>query len=94
MRTFVIYDEAGEIRSVVQADVVPASLDPDVPEVPPVPPGSSDLAAEIPADSSVAKLSPLEIHDNYRFDVKRGKLVRKRQAGKKAETDADGGEGE
>jgi hypothetical protein len=94
MRTFVTYDEAGEIQSVMQAEVLPASMDPDVPHVPPVFPGSTDQVTEIAADSSVAKLSPLEIHENYRFDVKRGKLVRKRQSAKKTEGEEAGGEDE
>jgi hypothetical protein len=94
MRTFVTYDETGEIQSVMQADVIPASMDPDVPEVLPVPPGSSLQVVELPAGGSVVKLSPLEIHENYRFDAKRGKLVRKRQSGKQGEPDTNGGEDE
>ncbi|GAB3436808.1 hypothetical protein [Flindersiella endophytica] len=93
MRTFVTYDENGEIQSVMQADVLPASMDPDLPEVPPVPPGSSLQVVEIPAGSGVVKLSPLEIHENYRFDVKRGKLVRKRQSAR-PESGTDSGEDE
>lgn len=85
MRTFITYDEAGEIVSVMQAEILPAAMDPDVPEVPPVPPGSNQKVVEITADTGMTKRRPLEIHENFRVDVKRGELLRRSPPNEKAE---------
>jgi hypothetical protein len=83
MKVYIVHNEAGEISSVVRVDDGPADAPP-----PPVPVEQEGFTvAEVPAEGPAAKQSPLELHENYRFDVKRGKLVRKSQAAKKAKPD-------
>lgn len=84
MKIYIVHDESGEIRSVIQAEAVAVPQDAPVPVL-----GATegDIVTEVPADGVPDGVSPLELHENYRLDVKRGKLVRKRQSAKKAKPD-------
>jgi hypothetical protein len=68
MRAYILHTADGEIRSVVLAE--------DDTGIP-VMPGEGESVTEISAEGVAAELSPLEIHENYRFDVERGELVRR-----------------
>jgi hypothetical protein len=84
MKVYIVHDEAGEIRSVVQVEAATAPSDAPVPVL-----GAAegDIVTEVPAEGVPADVGPLEVHENYRFDVKRGKLVRKSRSARKAKPD-------
>lgn len=85
MKIYIVHDESGEISSVVRTDEVIGPA--DAPPLPVPPQQEGYTVTEVPAEGAVVNQSPLEIHENYRFDVKRGKLVRKPKSAKKAEPD-------
>ena len=69
MKVFVLHDAAGAIKSVIR-------LDQEVDAGAVVAPGEGETVTEIPAEGIAVELEPLEIHENYRFDVACGVLVR------------------
>jgi hypothetical protein len=76
MKVYVLHDEAGEIRSIIHLEQGSEGTGA------PVMPGEGETVTEIPAEGDAVELSPLDIHEHFRFDVKRGRLVRKRAAKK------------
>lgn len=77
MRVLVVHDEFGVIHSVVQAELLPDDLGPGGPRYSLGDPAAGQVAVEIPAEGIAVELSPMELHENYRFDVRRGVLVPK-----------------
>jgi len=77
MRMFVVHNGEGVIRSVIQAEFLPDDLGPDGPQYTFGDPGAGEVAVELPAEGIAVELNPLEIQENYRFDVEAGALARK-----------------
>lgn len=74
MKTYIVHTASGEIRSVLRMG--------DDSELPPgmtVPMmlAEGEQATEIPPEQVSAESNLLELHENYRFDVESGTLVRK-----------------
>ena len=72
MRTFIRYDERGEIISVLKAAIMPGGA-----EHPFQLTGAGEGVIELKGDDPVAALDSLEIHDGYTVDVKEKRLVKK-----------------
>jgi hypothetical protein len=77
MRIFVVHDEEGAIRSVVQAVVLPDALGDAAPRYSLGDPAAGERSLEIAADTITDELTALDLQENYRVDVERGALVRK-----------------
>jgi hypothetical protein len=74
MKIYIVHTESGEIRSVVRMGEV-SELPPGM--TVPVMLAEGEQATEISSEEISAESNLLEIHENYRFDVERGTLVRK-----------------
>jgi len=101
MRVFIVHKPDGEISSVIHAEVVPPGFGSGESPVPPSVGGgsSNDIITEVPAEGVVIKEGLLELHKNFRFDVKRAELTRIRSTEKakktrKAEPAEPGGQDE
>jgi hypothetical protein len=67
----VLHDADGDIKSVIRLE-----QETDETAGPIVAPGEGETVSELPAEGIAVDLPPLEIHENYRFDVASGSLVR------------------
>lgn len=84
MKFYVVHDESGEIRSIIQTEDVAGQSDAPAPILVE---NEGDIMTEVPPDGVPADVAPVDLHDNYRFDAKRGKLVKKPKSAKKAKPD-------
>jgi hypothetical protein len=78
MRVFIVHKPDGEIMSVIHAEVVPPGFGSGETPVPPSVAGESadNIITEVPAKGAVVKEGLLDLHRNFRFDVKRAELTR------------------
>jgi hypothetical protein len=85
MRVFIVHKPDGEITSVIHAEVVPPGFGSGQTPVPPSVGGdsSNDIITEIPAQGLATKEGLLDIHKNYRYDVKKAELTKVRTSTKK-----------
>lgn len=70
MKVFVLHDADGDIKSVIRLE-----QETDETTGPIVAPGEGETVSELPAEGIAVDLPPLEIHENYRFDIASGSLV-------------------
>ena len=89
MRVFIVHKPDGEITSVIHAEVVPPGFGSGETPVPPSVGGGSanDIISEVPAQGVAIKEGLLELHKNYRFDVKKAELTKVRTSTQKAKPD-------
>lgn len=72
MRIFVKYNKAGDILSVTNVDNLPSDIDHPYGAM-----NEDELVMEVSASEEFLRLDVLQIHELYRIDVKKKKLVKK-----------------
>ena len=72
MRTFVVYDEQGNILSVARVEVMPEGVEQPFY----ITDEEKQKVSEV-TDEKLTAIDPLELHDNFKIDVKSGTPVPK-----------------
>jgi hypothetical protein len=85
MRTFVLYDEEGNIQSVARVEVMPEGA--EQPFL--INDDGKQKVSEV-SDEKLTALDPLELHDNFKMDVESGTPVPKpKEAGEPSQAAPD-----
>jgi hypothetical protein len=72
MRIFIVYNNSGEIISVSKVEFMSEEL-----EHPYVILGGGEAVMEIPAKGDILQLEALQIHEQFKVNVAKGKLVKR-----------------
>ncbi len=71
MRIFIKYDQSGQILSVWKLDQLPEGEDQPFSNL-----ADGESVVEVPDEGAIQKLELMQIHEGYRVDPKKKKLVK------------------